>query len=66
MKLQQVSKMVEEFAEDDDYQEFARFMFSVGLYGDELEFNYIHPMILQSAITPTLRSRVLRNRLTLC
>ena len=65
-KLHQVKKMVERYAEDDDYQEFVRCMFSVGLYDEEIEFNYIHPMVLQSAITPTLRSRVLRNGLTLC
>ena len=61
-KLSQVKEMVETFAEADEYEEFVRFMFSVGLYDNELQFNYIHPMILQSAITPTLRQRVIRNR----
>ena len=55
-----VKSMVEALAAEDEYDEFVRFMFSVGLYEDELQFNYIHPTILQAAIMPSLRPRVLR------
>ena len=55
-----VKETVEDLAAEDDYDEFVRFMFSVGLYDDEIQFNYIHPTILQAAIMPNLRPRVLR------
>ena len=57
-----VKSMVEDLAAEDDYDEFVRFMFSVGLFEDEVQFNYIHPMLLQAAIMPSLRPRVNRKR----
>ena len=58
--MSQVKTFVEECACRNNYEDFARYMFSVAMFDGMIEFNYIHPMVLQPNITPSLRTMVSR------
>ena len=54
-KLDIVSRRVQELAGNGDFEEFCRYMYSVSRFGDEIEFNFIHPQTLLPSISPPFR-----------
>ena len=61
-KVQIVAMNVDKFARDDDYEQFCRFMLSVGEYssmnGKELSMNYVHQVVLVPNIAREMRPKV--------
>ena len=47
---------VEDCANRKDYEDFARFCFSVGIHNEKLQFNYVHPQMLLPNINPAVRN----------
>ena len=54
-KINRVIQFIEDAAERQDYDDFARYMFSVSLIESTLQFNYIHPLVAVANVTPSLR-----------
>ena len=50
--------MVQELAGKGDFEEFCRFMYSVSRFGNEIDFNFIHPQTLIPYISPAFRPLV--------
>ena len=57
-KTAKVIRFIEDAAARNDYDDFARYMFSVSLFESKIQFNYIHPTAALACVTPTLRPRV--------
>ena len=54
-KISKVTQFIEDAAERNDYDDFARFMFSVSLIESKLQFNFIQPQVAVANVTPSLR-----------